>query len=265
MMFDNHTEQQMADARRIVLGAGRLAVITGAGMSADSGIATFRGMGSTGGWNAEALRLATPEGFRADPQRVWSRYLLRRRAAREAEPHAGYHALAAWERRARVTVITQNVDGLHTRAGSSEVIELHGTLFRFFCAEQRHPVCGVDDEEEVPRCPVCGSYVRPAVVWFGEWIPSEARDAAAVAVYEAEALVLIGTSLEVSTPKHLLQLAARRHIPIIEVNPEPALSTKGAAGTEAAAGLPAATVALAGSAAAILPRLFALEGADPAP
>jgi NAD-dependent deacetylase len=247
-------------ARQIVGRARRLVVISGAGMSADSGIATFRGTGSDGGWDKAALALATPEGFRADPQRVWHRYLQRRLVALAAQPHAGYLALAAWEQQAQVTIITQNVDGLHSRAGSSRVVELHGSLFRFYCAEQGHPVTGVDREETVPRCPICNGYVRPAVVWFGEWLPEAALQAAQEALYEAEAVLLVGTSLEVSSPRSLLKAAAHRQIPIIEVNPEPALPRAGDPGSETGDhDIPHATATVAGTAAAMLPRLFSLE------
>ena len=257
-MIEEPANEQLLDARQIITRAKRLVVISGAGMSADSGIATFRGAGSVGGWDDVAPVVATLEGFQADPQRVWRSYLLRRREARKAEPHAGYSALVAWEQRAHVTVVTQNVDGLHVRSGSTDVIELHGSLFRFFCVDHHHPVSGVEDDEQVPRCPQCQSNVRPAVVWFGEWIPPEALRASEAAVLDAQAVLVIGTSLEVSSPKTLLRAAARWRTPVIEVNLEPALPVEtGATLWTGDRRLPAATVSLAGSAAAILPRLLA--------
>ena len=256
-MAENPDAAMLRIARQILDSAKRVVVISGAGMSADSGIATFRGAGSSGGWDEAALVLATPEGFRADPQRVWSRYLMRRREALRAQPHNGYLALAAWEQRASVTVVTQNVDGLHTRAGSSHVVELHGSLFRFFCADNQHVVTSVDEEEQVPRRPLCNSYVRPAVVWFGEWLPEEARRASEQAVLDAHAILLVGTSLEVSSPKALLTATARWRTPIIEVNLEPALPRAGERpGSAGVRGLPNAAATLVGSAATVLPQLF---------
>ena len=149
--------------------------------------------------------------------------------------------------------MTQNVDGLHARAGSTEVVELHGTLHRFFCADQRHPVPGVGDQERVPRCPECGSYVRPAVVWFGEYIPDEAAEGAARAIPRAEAVLLVGTSLAVTTPAGLLRHAHRQGIPIVEVNPDPALPVGG----DASGALPPATVVIVGTAGAVLPEVLA--------
>jgi NAD-dependent deacetylase len=255
--------KELFAARRIIDRAERLVVISGAGMSADSGIATFRGTGSGGSWNTTAQSVATPEAFRADPQRVWTSYLLRRRKARQAEPHAGYDALAAWEQRAHVTVITQNVDGMHARSGSSNVIELHGTLFRVFCTGCERTVNGVDDEEQVPRCPTCGGYVRPGVVWFGEWIPPAALQASDAALREGQAILLVGTSLEVSSPRSLLYMAAQLGTPVIEVNPEPTLPLVGdTINMSGSRALPTATARLAGTAAVVLPRLLALEPID---
>lgn len=266
MMLEDLGEESLRAGRQLVGRARNLVVISGAGMSADSGIATFRKVGSSGGWDAVAQAVATPEGFREDPQRVWSGYLHRRREALKAMPHAGYAALVAWEQRSNVTIITQNVDGLHIRSGSRSVIELHGTLFRFFCVDNQHPVIDVDDEDLVPRCPLCASYVRPAVVWFGEWLPQAALRASEAAVHDAHAILLIGTSLEVSSPKSLLRAAARRRTPIIEVNPEPTLPVAGKVDpVSGGQGLPAADVTLAGSASVVLPQLLRLGGADSPP
>jgi NAD-dependent deacetylase len=244
----------LRSARRILDRARHVLVLSGAGMSAECGIPTFRGANGRDAWDDAATTLATPRGFRTDPQRVWTWYLHRRREALRAQPHPGYLALAAWERRATVSIVTQNVDGLHALAGSSHVVELHGTLHRFFCADQRHEVTGVGDQDEVPRCPRCGDYVRPAVVWFGEPIPDAAGIAAAEAVLRAEVVLLIGTSLKVTTPLGMLRHARRQGIPIIEVNPDPALpSTTGA---DAGYDLPPATITLAGTAGTVLPQLL---------
>lgn len=220
-------EESYRSARDILDGARSLAVISGAGMSAECGIPTFRATGDNDAWNAMARTLTTPEGFRADPQGVWSWYLQRRREALAAWPHAGYEALVGWERRADVHIVTQNVDGLHARAGSSRVVELHGTLHRVVCADCGHDVSGVSDRDEVPRCPSCGGYVRPAVVWFGEAIPEAAVQGEAEAMLTAEAVLLVGSSLAINTPARMLRSTERRGIPIVEVNPEPALPRAG--------------------------------------
>ena len=242
-------------ARRILDGARHLLVLSGAGMSAECGIPTFRAVGDVT-WDTLARQLATPEGFRTDPQRVWSWYLHRRREAINATPHPGYRALVEWERRADVAIVTQNVDGLHARAGSSRVVELHGTLHRFMCADNEHPVTDVGDQEQVPRCPQCGNFVRPMVVWFGEHIPDDAASGAAEAVLSAEAVLLVGTSLMVTTPVGMLRHAHRQGTPIIEVNPEPALPSPEDADAVPDSALPPATVSLAGTAGSVLPRLL---------
>ncbi|HZS90488.1 MAG TPA: Sir2 family NAD-dependent protein deacetylase [Chloroflexota bacterium] len=242
-------------ARRIVEAACGLLVISGAGMSAECGIQTFRRPGDDGAWDQAAQQLATPEGFQREPQHVWSWYRRRRLQALAAQPHAGYTALASWEQRAPVFVVTQNVDGLHARAGSSRVVELHGSLHRFKCAAQSHAITDGCDQDVVPRCSICGSYVRPAVVWFGEYVPDAAISGAAEALEAAQAVLLVGTSLVVNTPGGLLRSAARRGLPIIEVNPDPALPRP--ADAQVSGHLPPATTVLAGPAGVVLPRLLA--------
>jgi NAD-dependent deacetylase len=242
-------------ARRIMQGARSLLVISGAGMSAECGIQTFRRPGDDGAWDQAAQQLATPEGFQREPQRVWKWYRQRRLQALAAQLHAGYIALAAWERHAQVHVVTQNVDGLHARSGSSRVVELHGSLHRFKCAEQHHAVTDECDQDLVPQCAICGSYVRPAVVWFGEYVPEAAIVGAAEALEASQAVLLVGTSLVVNTPGGLLRSAARRGLPIIEVNPDPALPRPADGGFSGH--LPPATAALAGPAGDVLPRLLA--------
>src|SRR5262245_44517158 len=153
-------------------GARRVAVLTGAGMSAESGIPTFRD--ALTGWWAQFRpeELATPEAFLRDPELVWRWYRMRRQRLREVEPNPGHLALAELPRRVpRLTLITQNVDGLHQRAGSGDVIELHGNLSRVKCHAQHHPAEHFVDEDAVPRCDRCGSPLRPDVVWFGELLP----------------------------------------------------------------------------------------------
>ena len=162
--------------------ARSVAVLTGAGVSAESGIPTFRDA-QTGLWaRYDPEELATEAAFRRYPARVFGWYAWRRRLVRAAAPHAGYHALVALERLVpELAIVTQNVDGLHGRAGSRRVLELHGSLDRFSCVDARHPFPAdgivepeADTECEPPRCERCGSPVRPDVVWFGEMLPEDA-------------------------------------------------------------------------------------------
>ena len=168
----------------------RVVVLTGAGVSADSGIPTFRGAG--GLWrDFRPEELATPEAFRRDPALVWEWYEWRRDLIRRALPNAAHEALARLE---DAVVVTQNVDGLHTRAGSRDVVELHGNIFRVRCTrevttrEQREPFATLP-----PHCE-CGALLRPDVVWFGEMLPEEAIARAVGAIQSADLLLVIGTS-----------------------------------------------------------------------
>src|SRR2546430_1108443 len=168
-----HTGAAIQAAARALRAAPRVVVTTGAGMSHDSGIPTFRdaGLGLWARYDPEEL--ATEAAFRRHPARVFGWYAWRRRLVRAALPHAGYHALVALEGLVpELAIVTQNVDGLHTRAGSRRVLELHGSLERFSCLDARHPVPAdqapepaADTECEPPRCERCGSPVRPDVVW----------------------------------------------------------------------------------------------------
>jgi NAD-dependent deacetylase len=167
-----------------------VAVMTGAGVSADSGIPTFRGAG--GLWrNFRAEDLATLEAFRRDPQLVWEWYEWRRGLIREARPNAAHEALA---RLPEATVVTQNVDGLHARAGSSEVVELHGNIFRVSCVREGQPRMHEEPFPELPPRCECGALLRPGVVWFGEALPEAAVARAVGAIASADVLLVIGTS-----------------------------------------------------------------------
>jgi len=238
--------------------ARTVTVLSGAGMSAESGVPTFRdaGTGLWGRWSPEEL--ATPEAWAADPGLVWSWYLWRARGLRRLQPNAGHHALARWGRTARVHVVTQNVDDLHERAGSEVLSHLHGSLFAFRCAECGTPCpdelvagLGLDlppspDEparELPPRCPACGGFVRPSVVWFGELLPEGALERAADAVAQAELVLVVGTSGLVQPAASLPLLAAGRGVPVVEVNPEDTPLT------------PHADWAVRGGSAQVLPRL----------
>ncbi len=196
-------------------------VLTGAGISAESGLATFRG---AGGWwrNHDPQTLATPQAFRKDPGLVWEWYRWRRQKALEAKPNPGHLAIAALEELfPDFLLITQNVDGLHQRAGSRRLVELHGNIFRERCFDcgwaSRKPFSNL---EAIPRCG-CGGLMRPDVVWFGEPLPEEAIEMAWQASQSAELFISVGTSGLVQ-PAASLPLAAKRGgALVVEVNPNP--------------------------------------------
>jgi NAD-dependent deacetylase len=180
---DPRPDDDLQTAARLVARSARLAVFTGAGVSKESGIPTFREP-ETGLWaRYDPMELATPEAYERDPAFVWSWYEHRFGVASSAEPNPGHRAIAELETvLPAVVVITQNIDGLHQRAGSTHVIELHGTMRRFRCIRGRHRGYVMDDfadqKEKPPRCPECGDLLRPEVVWFGEGLPPDAIDAA---------------------------------------------------------------------------------------
>jgi len=192
----------------------RIVDFTGAGVSADSGIPTFRGAG--GLWrNFRSEDLATPEAFARDPALVWQWYEWRRGLVRNADPNAAHRAIASLE---RAIVITQNVDALHARAGSRNIIELHGNLFRVRCTRERTTQDALDAFHELPpRCD-CGALLRPDVVWFGEMLPEGALETAAQAISSADLLLVIGTSGVVYPAAGLVSL--HRGLSI-EINPQP--------------------------------------------
>ncbi len=210
--------QTLGAARRIV-------VLTGAGVSAESGIATFRDALS-GLWaNFSPQQLATEEGFRSDPALVWNWYKERRIRIAAARPNAAHEALARLAHGPRAQLVTQNVDGLHQRAGASRVIELHGNIGRAKCLA----LCGwmgpaetleAQDARVPPRCPACSALARPDVVWFGEMLPQAAWDAAEAACQVAQVCLVIGTSAQVYPAAGLAELARRHGAQVIVVNPE---------------------------------------------
>jgi NAD-dependent deacetylase len=204
-------------------------VSTGAGMSRESGIPTFRDAqeGLWARFNPEEL--ATERGFREAPARVWGWYAYRRQRILRCAPHAGHFALVELERRVpELTVVTQNIDGLHHAAGSQEVIELHGSIRRIKCLDRGHPFAGelpeppeVAEEGEIepPLCPACGSPLRPDVVWFGELLPAEATERAWDLARTSDVMLVVGTSGMVWPAAELPFIAARAGARIIEVNP----------------------------------------------
>jgi NAD-dependent deacetylase len=234
---------------RALATAQNVAVLTGSGISAESGIPTFR-EAQTGLWaNFRPEELATPEAFARWPDRIWQWYEWRRSLVRTAEPNAGHHALAQLEKRVpQFTLITQNVDGLHSRAGSRAVLELHGNIERTKCAAENRVVSTWPDLGEIPpRCPDCGSPLRPDVVWFGEMLPEHALRQATHAAQHCQVMLVVGTSGLVYPAAGLPSLALQAGATVGLVNPDDVpLST--------APGV----IHLRGSASTFLPSLISL-------
>ncbi len=195
------------------------AVLTGAGVSAESGVPTFR-EAQTGLWEQyDPHELATPEAFQRDPALVWRWYRWRRELVAGVEPNAGHNALVTLASLVpQMTLITQNVDGLHQRAGSEGIIEFHGNLFEDRCFVEGCIVTDADMSADVPVCPGCGGMLRPGVVWFGEAIPESALHAAAVAVSGCDLFFSIGTSALVWPAAGLAEAARQQGASVIEIN-----------------------------------------------
>jgi NAD-dependent deacetylase len=200
-----------------------LAVLTGAGVSAESGVPTFRDAQS-GLWaQFDPLELATPDAFRRHPRLVWDWYAWRRTLLAAARPNPGHFALAEWERRSpQFVLVTQNVDGLHQAAGSTRTVELHGNLQRVKCSREGTVVTQWDDRnpDEPPRCTQCGAFLRPDVVWFQEELPRVALARAELAARTCDAMLVVGTSAEVHPAAALPLQAQARGASVIEVNPD---------------------------------------------
>ena len=218
-------EEPIDDVRGRIDAARALFVLTGAGMSAESGIATFRDA-LTGLWSRfDPAQLASEEGFRADPQLVWDWYAERRSAMARAQPNAGHRALGAFERRRPgvLTLASQNVDDLHQRAGNGATIRLHGELLadRWLDRCPRAAPCATRDATpgRPPRCVACGNLVRPAVVWFGELLPPDAIDAAERAARACDVALVVGTSGAVWPAAGLAAMARRAGAFVAIVNP----------------------------------------------
>jgi NAD-dependent deacetylase len=200
--------------------AGHTVVLTGSGVSAESGVPTFR-EAQTGLWaRFDPQELATPEAFERDPKLVWEWYEWRRKLVAEARPNPGHLAIAEMERLfSDFTLITQNVDGLHQRAGSREVIELHGNILRTKCSVEGTGVEDYETEETPPCCPSCGAPLRPDVVWFGEMLPYEAHEAASEAARGSDVFLSIGTSSLVYPAAALPFDALENGATLVEINP----------------------------------------------
>lgn len=201
--------------------ARRVAVLTGAGISAESGIPTFRDALS-GLWaNYDPQELATPEGFARNPKLVWEWYASRRQRIAGVRPNPGHVALAELEKIfGQFTLVTQNIDSLHQRAGSRDVIELHGNIARVKCSREQVIVGDFPTEESPPRCGSCGAFLRPDVVWFGEMLPQEALARAEEAAQRCDAFLSIGTSVQVYPAAELPIAALHAGATVVEINPE---------------------------------------------
>jgi len=253
--MENDAARELEWASNALSRARRVVVLTGAGVSAESGIATFRDA-QTGHWsryNPEVL--ASANGFARDPGLVWRWYMERFGRASEAMPNPAHHALVELEQRLpAVTLVTQNVDDLHERAGSRRVLHLHGTLSAFRCSRCRQPYTLEPDDrrrELPPVCAACGAYIRPGVVWFGEQLPQLPQQEAWNAVRACDLCLVVGTSGVVMPAAALPEAAKSFGAQVIEVNVERSEITQ------------YADCFLQGAAGNILPRLVASLLAPP--
>jgi len=214
--------EQLAPMRDRIADGAPVAVLTGAGISAASGIPTFRGKQDSLWSKYRPEELATPEAFAQDPELVWKWYDWRRGLIADSGPNAAHHALVALEAHTSVTIITQNVDGYHRLAGSSRILEYHGSIWTVRCLD-----CGRENLDErvpipiLPRCPSCGGLLRPGVVWFGEGIDPAVMTTSAEATSACEVFVVIGTAGAVYPAAGLVAAARHNGAGVVEFNLEP--------------------------------------------
>jgi NAD-dependent deacetylase len=202
--------------------AQSVAVLTGSGISAESGVPTFRDA-QTGLWASyDPMDLATPDAYQRDPRLVWEWYAWRRELVEGASPNPGHEALAELERRVpEFVLITQNVDGLHRQAGSQRVIELHGNIMRSKCSREGVILEPREEDRNIPpTCPRCDAPLRPDVVWFGEMLPREALEEAFEEARNCDLFFSIGTSSLVQPAASLPFEALHEGVVVIEVNPD---------------------------------------------
>ena len=213
-------DEKIVDARKLIADMPNITVLTGAGISAESGIPTFRG--EDGLWkNFRPEDIATPQAFLNDPRLVWDWYEWRRKIIREAKPNAGHFALVELQKQlSNFTLITQNIDGLHQIAGSTSIIELHGNLWQVRCTK-----CGFTEQnyevplrELPPNCRQCKSIARPNVVWFGEIIPMSIIDKCLIAIESCQIMLIIGTSGVVEPAASMGLIAKQTGKTVIEIN-----------------------------------------------
>ena len=210
--MNEQIENQVKSAKKVVF-------VTGAGISQESGIPTFRG--KDGLWrNYDAMKLATIDAFYDNPKLVWEWYNERRQNIFNSEPNLGHKAIAELENFVKVFVLTQNIDGLHQKAGSSNVLELHGSIVKIKCT-----VCDFKDElltefSNLPPLCKCGNILRPDVVWFGEPLPQDVWQKAIIHANQCDLMIIAGTSLVVSPANTLPIYAKQNNAMLIEINPE---------------------------------------------
>jgi NAD-dependent deacetylase len=218
---DMRQTSDLEQAARTLAASRCVAILTGAGVSAESGVPTFRDA-QTGLWaRFDPLQLATPEAFERDPRLVWDWYAWRRELVAKADPNPAHYALVDMERRvADCIVVTQNVDGLHRRAGSLDIVELHGNIGRVRCSREGTIVGRWDDVGgDVPRCAACGALLRPDVVWFGESLPADALIDAEAIARRCDLMLVVGTSAEVYPAAALPAVARSSGAFVVEINP----------------------------------------------
>ena len=236
--------------------AKHVCVLTGAGMSAESGVPTFRDV-ATGLWSQYSQAdLASVEALNEHPGTVWAWYSWRATTIRNVDPNPGHIALAQWQQRTKLDIVTQNVDELHERAGADVLAHVHGSIFDVRCMN-----CGLLSEEDYPRllepveyidppaCLRCGGSLRPGVVLFGETLPEGALEAGAQAAQEADLVLVVGTSGMVYPAALLPEMAAAAGVPVVEINPQPTPASKVCSATwrtTAAIALPALVSSLTG-------------------
>lgn len=215
------------ELRTHLVEARHIAVLTGAGMSAESGVPTFRDV-QDGLWaKYDPMTLATEDAFAEAPDLVWAWYLRRAQLIRAVRPNAGHRALADLARFKRVDVVTQNVDDLHERAGSAVLSHVHGGLFNYRCFDCAAPwsealeiPAEIAERVRPPACPDCGGWIRPGIVWFGEMLPAQAFQDAVDASSACDLMLVVGTSGIVQPAGSLPFAALERGNPVIEINPE---------------------------------------------
>lgn len=215
MEFDRKFLEKLGTAKRIVF-------FTGAGISAESGIPTFRG--SDGIWNKmKPEELASFDAFMRNPDLVWEWYQHRRNIINNTKPNAGHIAIAELEKYYDVTVVTQNIDNLHRRAGSTKIFELHGNIERNYCIDCRtfYNSPELELSSGVPKCKKCGGLIRPDVVWFGEMLPQDQYSGGEIAAQKCEICFVVGTSAVVYPAAYIPMTAKQAGSFIVEINIEP--------------------------------------------
>lgn len=234
---------QLKSAAALIRKAKYLIALTGAGISKESNVPTFRG--NDGLWKQyNAMDLATPQAFNRNPQLVWEWYTMRQTLISSCNPNPAHYTLAAWEKQGTLkSLITQNVDGLHRKAGSTKVLEVHGNIWALKCTTCTYHSRLTQPAQGIPTCPDCEANLRPDVVWFGESLPSTIMDQVFTELQTADTILVIGTSALVQPAASFPLIVKRQGGRILEVNVEETPLT------------PTADVHLAGKAGILLPQL----------